>query len=494
MEADGGTGRITRTLTPTARRILFQRNLEEQIDTDLPLIARIDTAHLLMLMRRKIIDRQIGVRLLRAVNRLVDQQFDPLKSGISIRGAYLLYESYLIETEGEAVGGVLQTGRSRNDLNATLLRLRLREPYRLLMRSALRLQALMLRRAEMYAGTVMPAYTHGQAAEPITYGHYLAGVAAAIQRDIDGLLEAAREIDTSPLGACAGAGSSLPIDPAMTADLLGFARTSPNSIDAVASRDMVLRLLAGMAVCGVTLSRIATDLLQWLTEEFRFLTLPDEMVGSSSAMPQKRNPFLLEHVQGRTASALGAFTAALAASRNVSFSNSISVGTESVRPVWGAFQDLENAANLLRLVIGYARPCPERMLYRTNTSFINATAFAVQLVLERGIDFRSAHHAVGRAVTEAVGRGMSSLEELGAANAQSLDPSSESMNFEDMDPVSCVRRAQYGGGPAPECINAHLKTLRACWSERRRRIQGQTGYWAAACNKLEASVSSVCGR
>src|SRR4051812_30348344 len=142
MKAGSGTGRITRTLTPTARRILFQRSLEEQIETDLPLIARIDLAHVLMLMQCKIIDRQIGVRLLQAVKRLTEEQFTPLKTAVSIRGPYLLYESYLIETEGEAIGGVLQAGRSRNDLNATLLRLRLREPYCSLMRSVLRLQAL----------------------------------------------------------------------------------------------------------------------------------------------------------------------------------------------------------------------------------------------------------------------------------------------------------------------------------------------------------------
>src|SRR5436853_5274296 len=124
-----GTGRISKMLTPTARRILFQRNLEQQIDTDLPLIAEIDMAHVLMLVQQKIIDPQIGTRLLRAVNRLVEGQFATLKNSVSIRGSYLLYETYLIETQGEAVGGVLQTGRSRNDLSATLLRLRMQNPY-----------------------------------------------------------------------------------------------------------------------------------------------------------------------------------------------------------------------------------------------------------------------------------------------------------------------------------------------------------------------------
>lgn len=291
MTDTGSTGRIDHKLTAAARKILFARKLDDQIDEEMPFICRIDCAHLLMLAECQIVSSEKAQKLLRALQALVGQHFAPLKARPSERGLFLLYEHYLIETEGSAVGGVLQTARSRNDLGATLLRLRLRRPCYELINAALRLQAVLVNRAHAYGSMVMPAYTHGQPAEPITYGHYLAGVAQAIGRDIDGILESIKEIDTCPLGAGAIAGTSLAIDTKRTASLLGFAQCSANSIDAVASRDVVLRLLAATAIYATTLSRIATDLLQWLTAEFQFLQAPDEIVGSSSAMPQKRNPF-----------------------------------------------------------------------------------------------------------------------------------------------------------------------------------------------------------
>lgn len=485
MPLGHSTGRITKSLTPIARRILFERDLVSQIDEELPYICQIDFAHILMLRKNGIVDDEPAKRLLKTIRNLERTEFSEMRSRSPIRGLFLMYESYLIDKEGPTVGGLLQTGRSRNDLGAAALRMRLRKPYLRLMSSLFRLQAALLRRARMFAETVMPAYTHSQAAEPITYGHYLTAVATALNRDVNGLFHAVEELDTSPLGAGAIAGTSVPIDTAMTARLLGFVRLSSNSVDAVASRDFVLRLLAAMAICGATLSRIAADLLQWLTAEFRFLSLPDDLVGSSSAMPQKRNPFLLEHVQGRTASALGAFSGALAASRNVPFTNSISVGTESVRPVWNALQDITDAATLLRLTVTHAEPCPEQMLRRAKEGFTNATAIATNLVMKNGMDFRSAHHAVGAAITEAITKGLVSLREL---SENDLLRSS----LVDTDPPSCVAHNRFGGGPAPEVLNRTFEGLREEWLNCYRKVRQQAQRWATAREMLDKAVAKVC--
>ena len=479
----GDTGRIGKPLTPAARRILFDRDINNQIEAELRHICRIDLAHVLMLAEQEIIEAAPARQLLTSIQSLEREKFEPLRSLPATRGLFLLYEKYLIDTQGPGVGGLLQTGRSRNDLNATILRLRLRQPYVDLLTAILRLQAVLMRSAERYSETVMPAYTHGQPAEPISYGHYLAGIAEAIRRDLDYLLDAGRFMDICPLGAGAVAGTGLPINTARTAELLGFSSPARNSIDAVASRDVVLRLLAAMSIFGATLSRSATDLLQWLTVEFQFLSLPDELVGSSSAMPQKRNPFLLEHVQGRTASALGAFTSAIAATRNAPFTNAITVGTESVRPLWGALRDMTDATVLLRLVIAGARPCEERMFRRATEGFINATAAAVRMVEQKGLDFRSAHHLVGRAVTEAQDRNLASLEELAAAGPDVLG-----ISLEGMDPASCVRRARYGGGPAPESLKAALVGLKEGWLQQRRSIRQRVAQWTTAQGNLTECV------
>jgi argininosuccinate lyase len=485
----GSTGRIEKPLNSIARRILFERDLGKAIDTELPDICRIDFAHLLMLAERGIVDAGAARQLLRAIQRLVRQQFAPLTSGRPLRGLFLMYEQYLIEVEGARVGGLLQTARSRNDLNATLLRMRLRRPFASLLQSAFRVEAILMRRALDYADVVMPAYTHGQAAEPISYGHYLGGVAEALRRDIESLLDAGRELDMCPLGAGAVAGTAVPIDPTRTAELLGFARPCPNSVDAVASRDVALRVLAAGTIYGTTLSRAATDLLQWLTAEFQFLSLPDELVGSSSAMPQKRNPFLLEHVQGRTASVLGAFTAAVSASRNVPFTNAIPVGTESIRPVWNALDDMTDAGILFRLVVSQARPRPEQMLQRATNGFTNATAIATRAALENGMDFRSAHHLVGTAVTEAIRRGIASLEELCGEDERFLNPGLTN----GMDPASCVRRARYGGGPAPDVLRNQIAELKKEWLRQFGLMKDKKTRWKTAERKLEDSLQAFCG-
>lgn len=481
------TGRIEKALTPTARRILFQGVLRDQIDHDLRYMCEIDFAHVLMLVERGIVSKDKGKRLLETILQLIAQDFAQLHNRSSVRGLFLLYERYLIETAGPEVGGVLQTGRSRNDLNATLLKMRLRRPYVDVMRSLLRLQAILLLRARRYAKIVMPAYTHGQAAEPITFGHYLAGIAQALTRDIEAIADSLRQIHTCPLGAGAVAGTALPIDCQRTAELLGFTGCTGNSIDAVASRDLVFRVLAALAICGATLSRVATDLLQWSTAEFQFLSLPDELIGSSSAMPQKRNPFLLEHVQGRTASALGAFVTAVSAARNTAFTNSIAVGTEAVRPVWGAIKDLTEAATLLRLVLSGVQCNPGPMLRRAVEGFTSATALANCMVVRQGSDFRSAHHKVGALISEALRNGMTSMDDFVAT-----EPACLGIDLAGLDPASCVERAQFGGGPSQISLDACCDQLRDQWARQWQALNQMRTQWAAAHQNLEQAVKRLC--
>lgn len=484
------TGRILRGLTPTARRIIFGATADAGIDDELEHISQVDRAHLVMLAERGIVEAVYACALLRAIDELRAGAFAPLRGRPAPRGLYLLYEHHLIERLGPRVGGILQTARSRNDLNATVVRLRLREPSMRLLREALRLQAVLLRRAARFAGVVMPVYTHYQAAVPVTYGHYLAGIAEALGRDIAGLLAACADLGRCPLGAGAAGGTSLPIDPARTAALLGFERPAVHSIDAVASRDVILRLLASMAILGVTLSRLAADLLLWTTAEFAFLVLPDDLVGSSSMMPQKRNPFLLEHVQGRSAGALGAFVSAATATHGKPFTNSISVGTEAVAPVWGALRGIAEAVTLARLVVAGAEPQPAAMLRRAADGYVTATELANRLAVEGGMAFRSAHHTVGSIVREAIEQGGTPLQDAAAGwLAQTGLP----LSIDGLDPDSVARASAYGGGPATAALDACLGQARAGWSERMRWMRAQAQTWRAADMALNEAVRRLCG-
>ncbi|HEV7864245.1 MAG TPA: lyase family protein [Acidimicrobiia bacterium] len=462
------TGRIRRPLTPTARRIVFGEPAPGP--SELALVSQVDRAHLVMLAEQGLVERDAAAALLVEIEVLRAGRFTALDGVEARRGRYLLYEDWLAARLGERTAGILRTGRSRNDLNATVLLLRLRPTVERLLSETLRLQAGLLAGARRHRDTVMPAYTHYQAAVPTTYGHHLGGVARAIDRDVEALTASAAGLDTSPLGAGTGHGSALPIAPARTAALLGFERPAPPALDAVASRDIVLRLLAGAAVLGVTASRLAADLLLWTTAEFAFLELPDELVGSSSAMPQKRNPFLLEHVKGRSARAAGAFVAAATAMHATPFANSVAVGTEGCAGVVEALEATSDSVTLLRLVVAGARPRPAAMLARAVSGQTTATAWAERFVAEEGLSFREAHQRVGQLLTHG--------DESDRPAASGLDPG------------RVARAARFGAGPgAPPALD-DLRRRRAIaagdLAERAHR-------WRRADNDLVAAVAAIIG-
>jgi argininosuccinate lyase len=488
------TGRIRRPLTPTARRIVFGE--PEPPPPELALITEVDRAHLVMLAEQGLVDRAAAAALLVEIEVLRAARFSPLAGAEARRGRYLLYEDWLAGRLGERTAGLLRTGRSRNDLNATVLRLRLRRPVERLLSETLRLQAVLLAGARRQAGTVMPGYTHYQPAVPTTYGYHLGGVARALDRDLEALAAAATGLDTSPLGAGTGHGSALPIAPARTAELLGFERPAPHALDAVAGRDLVLRLLAAASILGVTASRLAADLLLWTTAEFAFLELPDELVGSSSAMPQKRNPFLLEHVKGRSARAAGAFVAAATAMHAAPFANSVAVGTEGCAGAVEALEAAADCAALLRLVVAGARPRAEAMLARAVAGHTTATAEAERLVVEQGLSFREAHHIVGALLTEAESasraRGSSAPPDPppGAHNGSTVDNGSglEPAQDDALDPTGVVRAARFGGGPGGPPAIDDLRRRRA---EVAAGMTDRTARWRRAQTHLATAVAAL---
>jgi argininosuccinate lyase len=381
-----------------------------------------------------------------------------------------MYEDHLIHALGKEAGGSLHTGRSRNDLKAATLLLRLRNTARELIEETLRLQAVLLRRGERYRDVVMPVYTHFQPAVPVTYGHYLLGVATAVDRDLLGLVQATGGLRTSPMGACGVGGTDLPLDPARVARLLGFDEPASNSIDAVASRDTVLRLLFAATSLSLTLSRLATDAQLWSTQEFALLDFPDNLVGSSSIMPQKRNVFLLEHIKAKPAIVSAAAQALVMACKGTPFTNSIEVGTEGVTGVWPGLLAVSDAVVLSRLIVGGAIPAAERMTTRAEQGRTTATATANRLVRD-GVPFRQAHHLVGALVRQGLAeRGRPALS-----------------------PAQVVREAEYGGGPGPSSLTGQLETLSREWTRKRGEHLGWGATLRARERELDRAVTAITG-
>jgi len=477
------TGRIGGTIPDEARQILYGASIDALLP-QLPAYLQVDRAHIVMLVEAELLDHPRAAALLAAIAELERSGFAGLRGRPTPRGLYLAYEQYLIEQTGPNVGGMLQLGRSRNDLQATLALLRQRETVAVVLAELLHLIESVIGKAREHARVLMPAYTHGQPAVPITLGHYLAGIAEALVRDADGVHGAALGLTRCPLGAGAVGGTTLPIRPDRTATLLGFELPLVNSVDAVASRDTALRLLASCAVAGTTLSRFSQDLLGWLGD-VGFFELPDELVGSSSMMPQKRNPYFLEHVQGRAGRPLGAFVAACTAMHAKPFTNSIAVGTEGTAELEGALESLRTALVLLRLVVLGARPRPERMARRAEEGFVQATEVATRLA--RHLGFRQAHAVVGQAITEALEGGATLPDVLGARLMELGLPA----ELAAVSPSDVVAAAEHLGGPGPRAVEKALDRLAELLQERRLRLADMRRAWDSARGELAAAVDRI---
>ncbi|MFF2958956.1 argininosuccinate lyase [Streptomyces sp. NPDC057963] len=484
------TGRLRTGLHDEAHAIVYDQYLSGPVTdglvSELRLISEVDRAHLVMLAERGIVPAGTAAALLKTIADLRAQDFDAVRERPMPRGVYLAYEGWLTERLGEETGGVLHTGRSRNDLNATTVRLRARAPYRRLLVETAGLARALLDRAEAHQDVVMPAYTHGQPAVPLGYGHYLAAVAGAVLRGLGGLLEAGRELDVNPLGAGAVGGTSVPIDPSRTARLLGFTTVAPNSVDAVASRDFVLRLLSAASVLGIALARTAKDFSTWTSEEYGLLHMADDLVGSSSMMPQKRNPFLLEHIQGRATASLGSFVGAASAMATAGYTNAIAVGTEAVRQLWPGLRATTDAVTLLRLVVAGTEPERNRMTERCVDGFTSATYLAERLVAD-GMPFRAAHHLVGETVLAALDGG----DPLAHAARSHPGVARAAAGYADdwLAPGAVAAACAHGGGPGTtgagiDLLRSELDTLEADVTEHQVRWDGAAELLAAATEKL----------
>lgn len=481
-------GRITSTLVPIAQKILFGKLSDEDIDNELLYSTQVDRAHIIMLVKQGIIKRDSAIKLLLEIQKLRNCGFKTLKDKTSYRGVYLLYENYLIEKLGMDDGGVIHTARSRNDLKVTTLLLRLRKPYISLIKELLKLQVVLINKARKHADTVMPAYTHYQAAVPITFGHYLLAISSSLERGISALINISGELGCSPLGAGAVGGTSFPIDNRATACLLGFETVSLNSINAVASRDFALRILAEISIIGGILSRLSEDLLLWASSEFGYIKLPDNMVGSSSMMPNKRNPFIVEQIQGKCVSALGAFVNASTAIHGTPMTNSIPVGTTAMEFIWKPFTDIIHSIILMRLIISKCSTESTAMERRVNEGYTLATELADLLVTGENIPFREAHSIVGTIVRDACDK-KADLKSAAAEYFQNQKINSGIL--EDLETHMVVKRTEYGGGPGKTSFDTCLKACLDKLKEQNQWRCRQLDKWKIADEKLNAEEEQL---
>ncbi len=378
--------------------------------------------------------------------------FEFLESDEDVHSAV---ERRLVEIAGE-VGRKLHTGRSRNDQVALDMRLYLRRAAERRMKEIDGFIDALTALAGAHATTVVPSYTHLQQAQAVPLGHHLLAYAWMALRDRDRFAGVRRRFDVSPLGAGASGGSSLPLDPNMTAGELGMEGAFENSMDAVASRDVVAEYAWVCAQTMVHLSRLAEELVLWASDEFGWVTFSDRLTTGSSALPQKKNPDIAELARGRAAGAIGDVTALLALQKGLplTYNRDLQEDKEHVFRVDDAVAGTLTAITALLESAEFHPPPP--------VSWVTALDLA-EVLVERGVPFRDAHEAVGRLVTSltADGRTLSDVTaaDLAAAHGVFLEHDVERVDRDD----SVRRRLSPGGGSA-ESVHRQIERLRTARS------------------------------
>jgi argininosuccinate lyase len=498
-EAGLSIGRLTRGPHPLLFELLYEPRLADDRVHLLRYLLDIDAAHVVMLHRRGILTTEIASPLLALNQQLMrrteagEELFAPTGRH---RGLYLLYERHYIERLGPETGGAAHVARSRNDINATLTRMRVRDRLAAMLGRGIELSRIVAAQAEAHAETLMPGFTHLQPAQPSTLGHYLAAVGAELLRSLTWLSLAHAAVDRLPMGAASGYGTSFPIDPALVGELLGFSQTIVNSLDAVASRDYVVQILSALALTGATITRASTDLQAWGSEVYGFLWWPDDLVSTSSIMPQKRNAFVFENVRGLCVRPIGALIESLAGLKNTPFANSIEVSAESTYPVWEALDSMEAASRLLGLLVANMRPDATRMELFLRNTHTTASAVADSLVREAGISFRTSHEIVSKAITklsgDAIAASKRALEEAGAALGHGIRVD-ESTLASVLDPRQVVESALYGGGPASGATRGQAAALRDECDRLAAVLAGWSATLTSARARLRSGIQTVCG-
>ncbi|MEX0852338.1 MAG: argininosuccinate lyase, partial [Bauldia sp.] len=313
---------------------------------------RINRAHLVMLAETGILSQADAggiARGLAAIEREVE--FSSIAYTGETEDFFFLVEAELTKRLGPDLAGRLHTARSRNDIDHTLFRLRLKAEIDALLAAARRLAGTLITVARRESATIILAYTHGQPAQPTTFGHYLAAVVEVVLRDMDRLAAARRIVDLCPMGAAAITTTGFPIDRARTAELLGFARPTENSYGSIAAVDYVTATYGALALLFLHLGRPIQDLQFWTSFEVGQVHVSDAFVQMSSIMPQKRNPVAIEHLRHLASQAVGRANAILAIMHNTPFTDMNDSEGETQVLGYGAFRAARRVLDLLRALL-----------------------------------------------------------------------------------------------------------------------------------------------
>ena len=416
-------------------------------------------AHCAMLVAQGIITKEDGDAIQEGLTRIEKE----IAGGNflfkrSLEDVHMNIESRLADLIG-APAGWLHTARSRNDQVATDFRMWVRAALDTINEEIRKLQSVLIDKAEAHADTIMPGFTHLQAAQPVTFGHHLMAYVEMFGRDRGRLTDARRRLNECPLGAGALAGTTFPIDRALTAEKLNFDRPMANSMDAVSDRDFALEFMAAASILATHMSRLAEEMVNWSSAQFGFIRFTDAFSTGSSMMPQKRNPDAAELVRGKTGRIFGGLIALLTVMKALPLTYSKDM-QEDKEIVFGAFDTLELCLAATAGMVEDMRPDATRMRASAGTGYTTATDLADWLTRILNIPFRESHHITGKIVKLAEGKGCG-LTELSLAEMQAAEPRITQDVFSVLTPEASAASRTSFGGTAPANVRLQIAAARA---------------------------------
>ncbi len=451
-------------------------------------VLAINKAHVAMLIEQKIIQLQSGAKILSSLQKQNSKQLDP-----NAEDVHMAVEEAVLAETGPEVGGNLHIAKSRNDQVATAIRMALRNELLTIMQEIVDMQQALLETAAKHTETIILEYTHLQAAQPVTFAHYLLFHVDALGRDLQRLQGAYSRVNLCPLGAGALATTSFPINRKKTAELLGFNDVLENSLDAVGSRDFIIETQAALALLAINLSRFAEDLIIWSSAEFGTVELPDEFTSTSSIMPQKKNPEVLEVIRARASYALGDFLAAAAAVK--SLPTTYNLDFQEITPkLWASTDNLEASLNIFTALVPNLK-VSENFETKAASGFVAATEVANMLVAKYNVAFRTSHKIVG-ALVKALIDSKQTLNDLTPQLMQkvAMEAAAVKLVVKSEDIVSCtnlrkvIETYKVQGGPSPAEVERALKTHKKTLADNKKALADLNSHLAAAENTLNSTV------
>ncbi|QEA15104.1 argininosuccinate lyase [Novosphingobium ginsenosidimutans] len=415
-------------------------------------------AHVAMLGAQGIVSAEDAATIAAGLDQVAaEYEANGVPENWDLEDIHMTTESRLAELIGPAAGR-LHTARSRNDQVATDFRLWVRDAIDQADAGLKALQAALVTRAGEHTDSIMPGFTHLQTAQPVTLGHHLMAYYEMAARDRSRLADARARLNQCPLGAAALAGTGFPIDRQATAQALGFAEPTRNSLDSVSDRDFALDYLMAAAQIALHLSRLAEEFIIWASQPFGFAALPDALSTGSSIMPQKKNPDAAELVRGHAGRIIGSLTSLMITMKGLPLAYSKDMQDDKP-PVFEAASLLTLCLAAMEGMVTGTTFRTERMRAAAELGYATATDLADWLVRQENIPFREAHHITGAAVKLAESRGIA-LDALPLADLQAIDPRVDERVFAALSvDASVASRASYGG-TAPEQVRQRVAEAR----------------------------------